>query len=325
MRDTILFGDCKDTLCAFLPESARTCVTSPPYYGLRNYGDEENQIGQEESPEEYVQNLVEIFREVRKVLTDDGTLWLNMGDSYYNYRPGKGQGLVKQTVSNTKQDLPDKCARRGNKLDGLKEKDLIGIPWMLAFALRADGWYLRQDIIWHKPNPMPESVKDRCTKSHEYIFLLTKNKKYYYDHEAIKEKAVGERWGGNKPINMNNTKDTGNQFSGLTRPRKMVYETRNKRSVWKVTNRPYRGSHFAVFPPELITDCIKAGSQEGDIVLDPFMGSGTTAMVAKSLGRDYIGCELHEDYGNLIEERVKEFHPVDEVAQEPSVNIFDIV
>ena len=248
-----------------------------------------------------------------------------MGDSYYNYRPGKGQGLVKQTVSNSKQDLPDKCARRGNKLDGLKEKDLIGIPWMLAFALRADGWYLRQDIIWHKPNPMPESVKDRCTKSHEYIFLLTKNKKYYYDHEAIKEKAVGERWGGNKPINMNNTKDTGNQFSGLTRPRKMVYETRNKRSVWKVTNRPYRGAHFAVFPPELITDCIKAGSQEGDIVLDPFMGSGTTAMVAKSLGRNYIGCELHEDYGNLIQERVQDFHPVGEVSQEPSVNIFDIV
>ena len=325
MRDTILFGDCKETLCAFLPESARTCITSPPYYGLRNYGDEDNQIGQEESPEEYVQNLVEVFREVRKILTDDGTLWLNMGDSYYNYRPGKGQGLVKQTVSNTKQDLPDKCARRGNKLDGLKEKDLIGIPWMVAFALRADGWYLRQDIIWHKPNPMPESVKDRCTKSHEYIFLLTKNKKYYYDHEAIKEKAVGERWGGNKPINMNNTKDTNNQFSGLTRPRKMVYDKRNKRSVWKVTNRPYRGTHFAVFPPELITDCIKAGSQEGDIVLDPFMGSGTTAMVAKSLGRNYIGCELHEDYGNLIQERVQDFHPVGEVSQEPSVNIFDIV
>ena len=325
MRDTILFGDCKKTLCAFLPKSARMCVTSPPYYGLRNYGDEDNQIGQEESPEEYIQNLVEVFREVRKILTDDGTLWLNIGDSYYNYRPGKGQGLVKQTVSNTKQDLPDKCARRGNKLDGLKEKDLIGIPWMLAFALRADGWYLRQDIIWHKPNPMPESVKDRCTKAHEYIFLLSKNRKYYYDHEAIKEKAVGERWGGNKPINMNNTKDTTNQFSGLTRPRKMVYDKRNKRSVWKVTNRPYKGAHFAVFPSELITDCIKAGSQEGDIVLDPFMGSGTTAMVAKSLGRNYIGCELHEDYGNLIEERVQEFHPVQEVSQEPSVNIFDIV
>jgi len=321
MRDTILFGDCKETLCAFLPESARTCVTSPPYYGLRNYGDEENQIGQEESPEEYVQNLVEVFREVRKVLTDDGTLWLNMGDSYYNYRPGKGQGLVKQTVSNSKQDLPDKCARRGNKLDGLKEKDLIGIPWMVAFALRADGWYLRQDIIWHKPNPMPESVKDRCTKSHEYIFLLSKNRKYYYDNEAIKEPA--KDWGTrDRSKGKYHNEGTGLQpHSGLEKS----YPTKNKRSVWSITNKPYRGSHFAVFPPDLIEPCIKAGSEEGDIVLDPFMGSGTTAVVAKSLGRDYIGCELHEDYGNLIEERVKEFHPVDEVAQEPSVNIFDIV
>jgi len=320
MRDLILFGDCKETLKEF-DEKARMCVTSPPYYGLRNYGGEDCQIGLEESPEEYIQKLVEVFREVRNNLTEDGTLWLNIGDSYYNYRPGKGQGLVKQTVSKTKQDLPDNCARRGNKLEGLKEKDLIGIPWMLAFALRADGWYLRQDIIWHKPNPMPESVRDRCTKAHEYIFLLSKNKKYYYDHEAIKEKAVGERWGGNKPINMNNTKDTDNQFSGLTRPRKMVYDKRNKRSVWTVNKKPYRGAHFAVFPSELIVDCIKAGSQEGDIVLDPFMGSGTTAMVAKSLGRDYIGCELHEDYGNLIQERVGEYHPV----PDPEVNIETIL
>jgi DNA modification methylase len=297
------------------------CVTSPPYYGLRDYGGEDSQIGQEESPEEYIQNLVKVFREVRNQLTEDGTLWVNIGDSYYNYRPGKGQALNKQSVSNTKQDLPDKCARRGNKLEGLKEKDLIGIPWMLAFALRADGWYLRQDIIWHKPNPMPESVKDRCTKAHEYIFLLSKNRKYYYDHESIKEKAVGERWGGNKPINMNNTKDTTNQFSGLTRPRKMVYDKRNKRSVWKVTCRPYKGAHFAVYPPELIEPCILAGSQEGDIILDPFMGSGTTAMVAKKLGRHYMGCELHEDYGNLIIDRV----PDEEVSQEPTVNILDLI
>ena len=207
-------------------------------------------------------------------------------------------------MSKTKQDLPDKCARRGNKLDGLKEKDLIGIPWMLAFALRADGWYLRQDIIWHKPNPMPESVKDRCTKSHEYLFLLSKNKKYYYDHESIKEKAVGERWGGNKPINMNNTKDTTGQFSGLTRPRKMVYDKRNKRSVWKVTTKPYKGAHFAVFPEELITPCVLAGSEKNDIILDPFMGSGTTAMVAKKLGRYYLGCELHRNYSDLIEDRL---------------------
>tara|TARA_R100000458_G_C8245019_1_gene223168 strand:+ start:494 stop:1324 length:831 start_codon:yes stop_codon:yes gene_type:complete len=273
MKDLVLFGDCRETMDAFI-DKAQMCVTSPPYYGLRNYGDEENQIGLEESPEEYIQNLVEVFRKVRDNLTDDGTLWLNIGDSYYNYRPGKGQALSKQTVSNTRQDLPDKCARRGNKLKGLKEKDLIGIPWMLAFALRADGWYLRQDIIWNKPNPMPESVRDRCTKSHEYIFLLSKSQNYYFDVDAIKE------------------------------------PTRRKRSVWTVNNKPYRGAHFAVFPPDLIEPCIRAGSKEGDIVLDPFMGSGTTAMVAKSLKRYYMGCELHEEYGDLMQERV----PLDIVA-----------
>ena len=269
MRDLILFGDCRQTLKEF-DERPRMCVTSPPYYGLRNYGGEEKQIGQEQSPEEYIKNLVEVFREVRNVLTDDGTLWLNVGDSYYNYRPGRGQRLSKQTVSNTKQDLPDVCPRRGNRLPGLKEKDLIGIPWMLAFALRADGWYLRQDIIWHKPNPMPESVRDRCTKSHEYVFLLSKNQNYYFDVNAIKE------------------------------------PTRRKRSVWNIQNKPYRDAHFAVYPPELIEPCIKAGSEEGDIILDPFMGSGTTATVAKTLGRDYIGCELHEDYGKLIQKRLNE-------------------
>ena len=288
MRDIVLFGDCKDTLKQF-DEKARMCVTSPPYYGLRNYGSEDCQIGLEESPEEYIQNLVEVFREVGKNLTEDGTLWLNIGDSYYNYRPGKGQGLVKQTVSNSKQDLPDKCARRGNKLKGYKEKDLMGIPWMLAFALRADGWYLRQDIIWNKPNPMPESVRDRCTKSHEYVFLLSKNQNYYFDVDAIKE------------------------------------PTRRKRSVWNVQTKPYRGSHFAVYPPELIEPCILAGSEEGDIVLDPFMGSGTTAMVAKALGRDYMGCELHEDYGNLIQKRIGKSVPDNEVSQESPINILDII
>ena len=267
MKDTILFGDCRETLSQ-IDEKVRMCVTSPPYYGLRNYGDEGKQIGLEDTPEEYINNLVNIFRSVRNCLSDDGTLWVNIGDSYYNYRPGKGQALVKQTVSATKQDLPDKCARRGNKLEGLKEKDLIGIPWMLAFALRADGWYLRQDIIWNKPNPMPESVRDRCTKSHEYIFLLSKNQNYYFDVDVIKE------------------------------------PTRRKRSVWNINKKPYKGSHFAVFPPELITPCILAGSEKNDIVLDPFMGSGTTAMVARDLGRHYIGCELHEEYNDLIQQRV---------------------
>ena len=319
MRDTILFGDCKETLSAFLPKTARMCVTSPPYYGLRNYGDEDKQIGQENTPEEYIQNLVEVFRGVRDVLTDDGTLWVNIGDSYYNYRPGKA--YVKQTVSKTNQDLPEYSPKRSNRLDGLKEKDLIGIPWMLAFALRADGWYLRQDIIWHKPNPMPESVRDRCTKSHEYIFLLSKNRKYYYDNEAIKEPA--KDWGTrDRSKGKYHNEGTGLQpHSGLEKS----YPTKNKRSVWSITNKPYRGSHFAVFPPDLIEPCIKAGSQEGDCILDPFMGSGTTAMVAKSLGRDYIGCELHEDYGNLIEKRIREYHPVQEVSQEPTVNILDLI
>ena len=322
MRDLILFGDCKQNLSTFLPKTARMCVTSPPYYGLRNYGDEEKQIGQENTPEEYINNLVEVFREVREVLTDDGTLWVNIGDSYYNYRPGKGSiTYPKQTIANNNQDLPVYTNKRGNKLEGLKEKDLIGIPWMLAFALRADGWYLRQDIIWHKPNPMPESVKDRCTKSHEYIFLLSKNKKYYYDHEAIKEPA--KDWGTrDRTKGKYHNKGTGLQpHSGLSKS----YPTKNKRSVWSVTNKPYRGSHFAVFPPDLIEPCIKAGSEKGDCVLDPFMGSGTTAMVAKSLGRDYIGCELHEDYGNLIQQRIGEYEPVEEVSQESTVNILDLI
>ena len=299
MVDLILFGDCKETLKQFPRGSAQMCVTSPPYYGLRDYGGEANQIGQEETPEEFVNNLVEVFREVRDVLKDDGVLWLNIGDSYYNYRPGTG-GLPKQTVSKTSQDLPTQCNRRANKLDGLKEKDLIGIPWMLAFALRADGWYLRQDIIWHKPNPMPESMKDRCTKSHEYIFLLSKNKKYFYDNEAIKEPA--KDWGTrDRSKGKYHNPGTGlAPHSGLSKS----YPTKNKRSVWSITNKPYKGAHFAVFPPDLIEPCILAGSEKGDIVLDPFMGSGTTAMVAKKLGRDYIGCELHEGYGSLIQDRV---------------------
>ena len=317
MRNTILYGDCRDTLKQF-DEQARTCVTSPPYYGLRNYGNEENQIGQENTPEEFIDQLVNVFKEVRNVLTDDGTLWVNLGDSYYNYRPGKGQSYPKQSVSKTNQDLPTQCNKRGNKLDGLKEKDLIGIPWMFAFAMRSDGWYLRQDIIWHKPNPMPESVKDRCTKSHEYIFLLSKNKKYYYDNEAIKE-PVKQDWGTRNRTNgkYHNSGSGLSPHSGLTKS----YDRKNKRDVWSITNKPYKGSHFAVFPPDLITPCILAGSEKGDIILDPFMGSGTTAMVAKQLGRDYIGCELHEEYGNLIDQRV----PVEKVAHSPTNPLADLL
>ena len=298
MMNKVLFGDCRETLKT-IDTKARMCVTSPPYYGLRNYGDEDRQIGMEQSPEEYIAEMVKVFRSVRDVLTDDGTLWLNIGDTYYNYR--SDGNYPKQTVSKTKQDLPNFSPVRGNKLQGLKSKDLIGIPWMLAFALRAAGWWLRQDIIWNKPNPMPESVKDRCTKSHEYIFLLSKSKQYYYDNEAIKE-PVKQDWGTRDRTNGKyHNPGTGlAPHSGLSKS----YDRKNKRSVWTVTNKPYKGAHFAVFPPDLIEPCILAGSEENDIVLDPFMGSGTTAMVAKKHNRNYIGCELHEDYASLQTDRI---------------------
>ena len=299
----IEFGDCRDIMRSWASEGvkAQTCVTSPPYYGLRDYG-RDGQIGLEETPEEYIAAMVEVFRCVKDVLADDGTVWLNIGDSYYNYRPGKGQALVKQSVANNDQDLPQTCARRGNKLDGLKEKDLIGIPWMLAFALRADGWYLRQDIIWHKPNPMPESVQDRCTKAHEYIFLLSKSQKYYFDYEAIREEGVipagtlaakgsAERQ-GQKGVNARPPEYK--EYDGM----------KNKRSVWTITTKPYEGAHFAVFPSDLIEPCILAGAPVGGLVLDPFMGSGTTAQVAQNLGRQYIGCELNTDYKPLQDNRV---------------------
>ena len=307
MIDTVLFGDCRQTLQT-INEPIQMCVTSPPYYGLRDYGGENQQIGQEQTPEEYIEELVSVFSIIRDKLNDDGTLWVNIGDSYYNYRPSKGKSYVKQTLSKTKQDLPDYSSKRNNKLSNYKEKDLIGIPFMLAFALRNDGWYLRQDIIWHKPNPMPESVKDRCTKSHEYIFLLSKSKRYYYNNEAIKE-PVKQDWGTrNRTNGKYHNKGTGLQpHSGLTKS----YDKKNKRSVWSVTNKPYKHAHFAVFPPDLIEPCILAGSKEGDIILDPFMGSGTTGMVAKQHNRHYIGCELHDNYKTLIDQRV----PVEEVAQ----------
>jgi DNA modification methylase len=302
--NNIEFGDCRDTMRRWKEQGikAQTCVTSPPYYGLRDYG-HDGQIGLEETPEDYIKAMVEVFRCVWDVLEDDGTLWLNIGDSYYNYRPGKGQALVQQSVANSNQDLPQTCARRGNKLDGLKEKDLIGIPWMMAFALRADGWYLRQDIIWHKPNPMPESVQDRCTKAHEYIFLLSKSPKYYYDHEAIKEiassKSEGVRFGGNKYGD-----DDDPKYATKSGNVSKEYDKANKRSVWTVTTKPYAGAHFAVFPSDLIEPCILAGAPVGGVVLDPFIGSGTTGQVAQNLGRKYLGCELNIDYKPLQDKRL---------------------
>jgi DNA modification methylase len=291
----IIYGDCREKLKELDSESVQMCVTSPPYWGLRDYG-HDDQLGLEKTPEEYTANMVEVFRQVKRVLRDDGTLWLNLGDSYAgnNSRASDGgragYGTKREGVFN-------------NLSGNLKSKDLIGIPWRVAFALQADGWYLRQDIIWHKPNPMPESVTDRCTKSHEYIFLLSKSEKYFFDSDQIKEKAVGERWGGNKPMDTNNSKDQDNQFKGLSRERDMVSEFRNKRSVWTVNTKPYPGSHFAVFPQELIEPCIQAGSKTGDVVLDPFFGSGTTGEVAERFGRDYIGIELNEEYKPLQQQR----------------------
>jgi len=299
----IEFGDCRETMARWATEGVKvqTCITSPPYYGLRDYG-HSGQIGLEESPEEFIENLVDVFRHVREILADDGVIWVNIGDSYYNYRPGKGQALVKQSVASNDQDLPQTCARRGNKLEGLKEKDLIGIPWMLAFALRADGWYLRQDIIWHKPNPMPESVRDRCTKAHEYIFLLSKSKNYYYDNEAIKYDATStDNTNRNRDDTRLNNTPGRSKMGGL---KKNDYTKANKRSVWTVNTKPYKGAHFAVYPQELIEPCVLAGSREGDIVLDPFMGSGTTAAVAIKNGRQYLGCELNSDYQALQQERI---------------------
>ena len=299
----IEFGDCREIMSHWKDEGVKvqTCVTSPPYFGLRDYG-VDGQIGLEQTVGEYVANMVDVFRHVWHILEDDGTVWLNLGDSYYNYRPGKGQALNKQTVSNTNQDLPTTCARRGNKQEGLKEKDLIGIPWRVAFALQDFGWTLRQDIIWHKPNPMPESVRDRCTKAHEYIFLLSKSPKYYFDSLAMKEQGVIPA--GTKGAK--GSKERQNQIGVNARPPEYkIYDgMRNKRSVWTVNTKPYKGAHFATFPKELIEPCILAGSKEGDIVFDPFMGSGTTAQVALQHGRQYLGCELNKEYEKLQQERI---------------------
>jgi DNA modification methylase len=351
----VYFGDCRDSMRKMKQEGiiVQTCITSPPYYGLRDYGTgtwiggdancshkrdskfsektitghknmggavgdgifksvckncgavrQDLQIGLEESPQEFIDNLVEVFACVWDILADDGTLWVNLGDSYYNYRPGKGQRVVANSIASQKASEFDHSAKRGNKLDGFKEKDLMGMPWRLAFALQDFGWHLRQDIIWHKPNPMPESVKDRCTKSHEYIFLLSKKPHYYFDNEAIKEEA-------HTTDDTDRDRDSGklNSVPGRSRMAGLKtnhYEMKNKRDVWSVSVKPYHGAHFAVYPEELVEPCVMAGSRVGDIVLDPFFGSGTTGAVAQKLGRQYIGCELNKDYEPLQKERLKQ-------------------
>ena len=335
-----------------IPEgSVRTVVTSPPYYGLRDYGTgdwlggdptcshkrdskhgdftitghknplltvgdaiyksvcprcgavrEDEQLGLEETPEAYIEQMVAVFREVWRVLSDDGTLWLNLGDSYATGTTASRQDSPTSGVGANHSGAQNSVPRIGTPA-GLKTKDLIGIPWMLAFALRADGWYLRQDIIWAKPNPMPESVTDRCTKSHEYVFLLSKNKHYFYDHIAIKEPAVyagddrGSRGDARRGTAMNS-------MSGVTG------ETKNKRDVWTINTKPFKGAHFAVMPEALVEPCVLAGSAEGDTVLDPFTGSGTVAVVANRLGRNFVGTELNPKYAEIAKERITNASPM---------------
>lgn len=300
----IEFGDCRDILKMWksLGVKVQTCVTSPPYFGLRDYG-HEGQIGLEETPDHYISAMVEVFRCVRDVLVDDGTLWLNIGDSY-NAHPGQRKTTDK--AGDKQQTVRGATAAPSRSVDGLKPKDLIGIPWMLAFALRADGWYLRQDIIWHKPNPMPESVCDRCTKAHEYLFLLSKSERYYYDAEAIMEPVAASTIERLSQPTLNQQEGS-DRVPGKTNGKMKAVgriDKRNRRSVWSVATRPYKGAHFATFPPALIEPCILAGSRPGDIVLDPFMGSGTTAQAAIQHGRQYLGCELNPEYGHLQQERL---------------------
>lgn len=270
-------GDALEELAKLPDGCVQTCVTSPPYWGLRDYG-VDGQLGLEPTPNAYVERLVAVFGEVRRVLRDDGTLWLNIGDSYVS-NPASGprdHGFKRRDgVSDESATPPQAPNAVGGRKAGLKPKDLVGIPWRVAFALQQDGWWLRSDIIWHKPNPMPESVTDRPTGAHEHIFLLAKSKRYYYDHEAIKE-------------------DTDPDEPGK----------RNKRDVWPVTTKPYPDAHFAVYPPDLIVPCIKAGSAEGDLVLDPFCGAGTTGVVCTKLGRRFLGIELNDEYAKMARDRI---------------------
>lgn len=360
----ILNGDALEMLRTLPGESVQCCITSPPYYGLRDYC-VSGQIGLEETPDAYISRLVDVFREVRRVLRNDGTLWLNIGDSY-----GHGTGASRKQSTNPGVGANSPDAQNSVGRNGNAAKQLIGIPWMLAFALRADGWFLRQDIIWAKNNPMPESVRDRCTKSHEYIFLLSKSKTYYYDADAIAEpvtdstvsrlsqpgidqqegsarvpgktngnmKAVG-RGGANAFRGQGSNRDSetgpanraGRDMRNVGAPRfggskygddaseqsrtksgneYVLQPTRNARSVWTINTRPYKEAHFATFPPEIPRRCIAAGTKEGDTVLDPFGGSGTTGEVAQRMGRKCILIELNPEYVKLIEKRLSGAHPL---------------
>jgi DNA modification methylase len=317
---TILVGDVFDRLADIEAGSVQTCVTSPPYWGLRDYG-HDGQLGLESTPDEYVARMVDVFRSVRRVLADDGTVWLNLGDSY-------------TSGGRADRDADDKLRQRGmdlrpNTPHDLKAKDLVGIPWRVAFALQADGWWLRQDIIWHKPNPMPESVTDRCTKSHEYVFLLAKSARYFYDHDAIAEQAGASNYhdatgGGYAPVGQQ--AHTGSRKSENKERKAATLRgapsdgvcgnvpwegtTRNRRSVWTIATKPFAGAHFAVMPTALAEPCVLAGSRPGDLVLDPFTGSGTVGVVALRHGRNFVGTELNAEYAEIAERRICDDAPM---------------
>ncbi|MGH7745608.1 MAG: DNA-methyltransferase [Candidatus Dormibacteria bacterium] len=319
----ILFGDCRESMRQLIVEGVKVqmCVTSPPYWGLRNYG-VDGQLGNEKTPDEYVQNLVEVFSLVYELLADDGTAWLNIGDTYAGSWGNAGhRPELDGTPSHQREKTTGYISRKGwderrerppasYKLEGIQAKELVGIPWMVAFALRKSRWRIRQDIIWAKTNPMPESIRDRCTRSHEYLFLLTKSGKYYFDDKAIAEplarpdeadrKTPGKFGGAQKHLltGKQSRLHSGKEYKGTS-------GLRNKRDVWMVSVKPYKGSHSAVFPVDLIEPCILAGSRPGDVVFDPFMGSGTTAQVAIQYGRKYLGCELNPEYKKLQDERIE--------------------
>lgn len=316
----ILVGDTRDRLKELPDESVHCVVTSPPYFGLRDYG-MAGQIGLEQTPDAYVAELVGVFREVRRVLRDDGTLWLNLGDSYAGSGKGGNPDGGKQATNKGSQSVgclygTEKTAREAavtnvtrKSFDGIKAKDLIGIPWRVAFALQADGWYLRQDIIWSKPNPMPESVTDRCTKAHEYLFLLSKSARYYFDAAAIAEPVAREFW--NESVGQEYmTAADGRLDGGKRKGNGPMDGTRNRRSVWTVATQPFKEAHFATFPPALIEPCIMAGCPIGGTVLDPFGGAGTTGLVADRLGRDAILIELNPEYAEMAKERTTRDAPM---------------
>lgn len=336
--NTVIQGDCLDVMKSMPDNFVNCCVTSPPYWGLRDYG-VEGQLGLEKTPNEYVEKIVNVFREVKRILKKDGTLWLNLGDSYNSTDAGKNPGGFQGKQMRNNEQMNNAYTRHGDtlkgKIKGLKPKDLVGIPWRVAFALQADGWYLRQDIIWSKPNPMPESVTDRCTKSHEYIFLMAKSERYYFNQESIRTplkdisiarlaqniesqkgsdrvpfktngnmKAVRKQYdksmagGGSKIKGHNGYFDEyGNLICG---------DTANKKSVWTITTKPFKEAHFATFPEDLIVPCIFAGCPEGGIVFDPFIGSGTTGVVAMKYDRNFIGIELNAEYIEMANERISE-------------------